>query len=214
MATVINLAFFYEKIRIRDYSFYLDENTIKSETQNGQVLTASLGNRRWRGSITLAPNDIKEQRRLNALVAQIQNADTFFEVTDYWGRFPYSDPKGTILGSNTVTASGATAGSFTLNLTGLPAGYALTAGDRLSYTLGGVWHLHEIVSDVSASGTGTATVTLLNPLRAGIPAAPTITLKKPRCTAKFVPGSMKSSSFEPGVASGVSFDWVQTLVVK
>lgn len=82
----------------------------------------------------------------------------------------------------------------TVPLAGLPAGYRLSAGDRLGYVSStGVRCAHEIVSDVAASPQGTAVLSVvprvLLPAAAGTP----VTLDRPLQLFHLVPGSVEHS---------------------
>ena len=183
-----------------------------SRTRGGEILTAELGASLWSGKIELGPMTHAETRALTPLINLLSRPGASFLVAHSARTRPLLDPTGAILGAATpsVLALGST--SRELSLTGLPAGYALSAGDLIGFTDGGRYGLHELVSAVKANGSGqTALFEVTPPLRPGLTTGTAVQLSSPRCKAVLDPGSVALGAASHTITSGVSIAWTQTL---
>lgn len=207
---------FFAGLKIQSCEFDLTENVISSGfTEDGDGLTARLGARRWRASITLAPAYWDDADAIMARLSILREAGRSLFVHPLPSAFPRLDPKGQVLGSAQPTISGLPANPREMRLTGLPAGYVLSAGDGFSFAYGVNpvrYAFHRIVSmRTVASGTGTTPVFEVTPaLRPGASIGTPVVLARPFFKAVIVPGSASSGTSQGGVTRGMGFDVIQT----
>jgi hypothetical protein len=144
-----------------------------------------------------------------ALVNAMGGSLGTFYVWDVRRQYPRLDPDGSILGSSSVTISAVTA--TTISLDGLPAGYQIKRGDKLSFDWGSPAHraFHEFSEDGTANGSGVLPATAVNPpIRTGATVGTAVTLKQPAAEMMIVPGSYDFPSAGP-VTSVISLQAVQ-----
>lgn len=206
MAT-ISLANFFEKFRVQTYSFGLSESLVSSRDGAGQLLVADLGPRLWGGTVTIPPMSLASYRSVNVALQQIQRAENSFLIYDKAGQAPIKSKTTDNLANAKINVAG---NAYSATLITLPANFKITAGDYFSLIHNGVHRLFQVVADVNANASGTATVQLLNPLPNGIVNGTAITLRKATVTARYLPNSMSLGSVTPSHFEGASFQWVQT----
>lgn len=213
----LSTANFMDLLPVQSFTFTLPEQVIQSRTGQGEQLTADVAERLWTGKITLGRLKRNEAARPEVLIELIRQAGRSFMVYDLHRENPLTDPFGTILGASAVTILALGGDARELSLTGLPAGYTLSAGDHLSfsYTHLAVTRqaLHRVVTPtVTANGAGqTALFEVVPAIRQGAVAGAAVTLKKPSCKAVAVAGSIEEAIRTRTMSEGLSFDWVQSL---
>jgi hypothetical protein len=105
--------------------------------------------------------------------AKLRGGLNTFSTWDVNKRTPLAYPSATSAasisgawgGTATVTALGA---SGALSLSGLPAGYVLSAGDYIGLEESGRYDLYEVATTVTANGSGVVTVSVLPYLRSTV----------------------------------------------
>lgn len=208
------LASFADILPIASLSFHLPEQVVMSRTGQGEVLTADIGERLWQGRMTLGRLTRAEAGRPEVLIELIRQAGRSFLIYDRHRTHPRLDPTGAILGASAVTILALGPDARELSLTGLPAGYTLSAGDHLSFAYGaGLQALHRIVTTtVTASGAGeTPLLEVIPAIRPGAVAGTAVQLSKAFCKAVAMPGSVEEAIRLGTLSEGMAFDWVQTL---
>lgn len=208
------LADFADILPVASISFHLPEQVEQSRTGKGEQLTADVGDRLWQGRITFGRLTRVEAGRPEVLVDLIRGAGRSFLLYDIWRVNPLADPTGTILGAAAVTILALGGDARELSLSGLPAGYTLSAGDYLSFTYGSGLHaLHRVVNTtVTANGAGqTPLFEVLPEIRQGAVAGAAVALKKAHCKAVAVAGSVEEALRRSTISEGLAFDWVQSL---
>jgi len=207
------LAEFWSPLRIASLSLKLPAAAEISRTAGGEIIVAELGARLWTARVTLAPIRIKDAASLQAKLRLLQRAGATLFVSPRIGDYPARDPNGVISAPN-VTISDLTAGNQTLSLAGLPAGYALSAGDYLAFSYGNpaLLAFHQLVGDARADATGVLPAFEVVPqLRPGAAIGAPVTLVKPFFKALLVPGSLNEGALQRTRLAGISFDLIQTL---
>lgn len=207
MAT-LSLVNFFDSLKVDSYTFELNENLISSRDGSGQLLVSSLGPRLWNGTVNLSAVSLDEYRRVKALLQTIQKPENSFFIYDIKGQKPQKFVTGDVI-SNVKLAS-VTVSGYSVSLIGLPANYVLSAGDYISLVKSGIRLLYQLSADATADATGAATVSLVNPITAGIAANSVVLLNKPQVTARYVPNSLNLGVIGKTHVEGMSFDWVQT----
>lgn len=185
--------------------------------EGGGVQTAEMGEPLWRLSATTEPLRWSGRRQLAAWHASLAGSRRILAY-DWVGSYPIAYGAavlgltraggGAFNGTATLTICTAT----TVTLSGLPAGYVLSAGDRMSWAWAGVRAYHEAVETVTATAGGVATVTVepgvrLEPSPA-VDAA--VALVRPTCVMMITPDSWDMD--ESGALAPASFEAVQVVV--
>lgn len=210
---VFSLTDFFNKLAIEEYTLDLTNNVQTSRTVAGMTYRAGRGPRLWNGTITLANAVHADARERDALINRIQQPGNYFNFTPMGERGVSARPRmwkaGDALGS--VITSGTQTVGYSLRLGGLPASYVLSAGDMLSFSLGGVFRLYRIVANATANSSGVATVTLNIPLPYGAlpPANTAVQLISPMLTCAYLDGSFAGSTYNSVYSESVSFGFHQ-----
>ncbi len=207
------LAEFWSPLRVASLSLSLPAAAEISRTAGGEIIVAELGARLWSARVTLAPIGIENAAALQVKLRLLQRAGASLLVSPRVGDHPARDPNGVIAASN-VTIDGLPAGNQTLSLSGLPAGYSLSAGDYLSFSYGnpGPRAFHQLVGDARADAAGIVPAFEIVPqLRPGATIGTSVTLTKPAFKALPVPGSLNEGVMQGTRLAGITFDLIQTL---
>lgn len=205
---------FFRTLRVPRSTFVLSENVVGNITGGGEVLTTSRGNRLWSGSVNVAPTSHKNAASSLAMVRLLARPGASFMVADVRRKGVAFDPLGTILGGSTPQVSSVAANNLDIDISGLPIGYELQAGDRLSFEYGtpARFALHEVVVGGVADAGGNASGIEVNPpIRPGISTPVSVNLVDAACKAVMTPDSLREPSFEAMLTTGWSFNWRQSL---
>jgi hypothetical protein len=205
---------FLGALRVEEVTFRLSHPQEHTRLGDGTVISASLGASLWTGTIQLAQANHPRHAQMEALLALMDQPGATFLCHDPRYLGPASDPTGAILGSRTVTIHSVAVTMRELRLTGLPSGYTLAAGDMLGFQYGSTpvrYALHRIVVGGTASSTGlTPMLELVPNLRAGAVAGLTVSLIRPTCKARLLPGPSYGAGRQ-ALSRGASFEFIQTL---
>lgn len=205
---------FLGALRVEEVTFRLSHPQEHTRLGDGTVISASLGASLWTGTIRLAQANHARHAEMEALIALMDQPGATFLCHDPRYLGPANDPSGATFGSRTVTIHSVASNMRELLLTGLPAGYVLSAGDMLGFQYGSnpVRHaLHRIVIGGTASSSGlTPMLELVPNLRPGAVAGLTVSLIRPACKARLLPEPNYGSSRQ-ALSRGASFDFIQTL---
>jgi len=207
------LAEFWSPLRVASLSLSLPAAAEMSRTAGGEIIVAELGARLWTARVTLAPANFRDAAALQVKLRLLQRAGATLFVSPRIGDHPARDPNGVIAASN-VTIAGLPAGNQTLSLAGLPAGYALSAGDYLSFNYGNpaLQAFHQLVTDARADASGIIPAFEIVPqLRPGAIVGASVTLVKPAFRALMLPGSLNEGALQRTRLNGITFDLIQTL---
>lgn len=185
----------------------LQQSDELSGTGDGRVWVAELAPPIWRAEITLARRAIPFAKQYVARIRALRGSREAFLLCDPTCLLPASDPTGAILGAAAVTISGIGGDRFAVSLAGLPAGYALTPGDKFSLTYGSAptrYYYGEISEPKSANGSGAVSSIAVTPaLPAGVAAGAAIRLRSPYLKAIIAP-----ETFNPGTSSRIHTDGI------
>ncbi len=197
-------------------SCFLPDNRRFNKTGGGLVFGSERGARLWQGSIQMTVLPHADAAEIDALMSLVTGNGMAFLMYDSRSAYPRADPTGSILGASAPTISFVNANRADINISGLPAGYVLSAGDTLAFTYGSApvrYAMHRIVVGRTASGGGVAsTLQISPPVRTTGLAGTPVTLIKSPMIAQVVPGSYVPPNFQTGVISSPgSFDFMQTL---
>lgn len=210
----LSYAQFLGALRVEEVTFRMSHPQEHTRLGDGTVISASLGASLWTGTIRLAQANHPRHAEMEALIGLMDQPGATFLCHDPRYLGPAGDPTGAILGSRTLTIHSVASTMRELRLTGLPSGYALSAGDMLGFQYGSNpvrYALHRIVVGGTASSTGlTPMLELVPNLRLGAVAGLTVSLLRPACKARLLPEPSYGSGRQ-ALSRGASFDFIQTL---
>jgi len=207
------LADFWSPLRVASLSLSLPSASELSRTAGGEIIVAELGARLWTARVTLVPISIENAAALQVKLRLLQRAGASLHVSPRIGNYPARDPNGVIADSY-ITIASLPLGNQTLSLAGLPSGYALSAGDYLSFSYGtpAIQAFHQLAGDARADALGvTAAFEIVPQIRPGAAIGASVTLVKPAFKALLLPGSLNEGALQRTRLSGITFDLIQTL---
>lgn len=208
----VSLALFADTFCVSGFTFYPPQQKQISQTAAGEIIQGTIGPALWRGSMQLYGMRNADARGMRAKLSVLERADATFLLSDPHYKGPRADPGGVILGSAAVKIASVAVNNRDVSLTGLPSKYKLSAGDYLSFQRsGGRYSFHQIVSDGTATTTGTLTIEVTPQVRPGVPANVAVNLKAPVLKAFIMPSGVNPGTIGLVASSGLSFDWQQTL---
>lgn len=202
---------FMDKLGIVSYSLNPIESVKTVRAANGQTWRAGSGVRLWQGSIVCRDHGFDHQRRIEAMLINMQNPGNYFLFTPKKAARPMTPgPVGM-----PIVDGGQVAG-FNLKLAGLTRGFKLSCGDYLSFVNSGAHRLYQITEDATANPSGAATVKLNILMMSGnLPSHGTsVRLINPQMTCEIIPGTVNYGNVGLDRQTGVSFRFVQTVRVS
>ncbi|WP_420023356.1 hypothetical protein ACN9JG_01530 [Cereibacter azotoformans] len=206
---------FFAGLTIETCTFDLPEVVEISRTAAGEVLTADLGPRLWRGRITLPYLTHEEAEAVKAKLHLVRGGGASLLVYPPQKPHPAKDPGGAIIAGTSPTLAAIAANNREIQITGLPAGYVLSPGDFLSFTYGSNptrRALHQVVTGaVASAGGSTPAFEVVPAIRPGAATGAAVVLNKPFCKAVVVPGTVNAGIAAGLYTTGISFSWQQTL---
>lgn len=195
------LAYFYDKLHIATGQMTIQRNDQFSGMGGGQFWQAELAPPLWTIEPTLGALIQREAVSINAIIRALDGGQQSFYFCDPAALYPAYDPTGSILGSSAPKVSSLGSGLHSIAISGLPANYKLTAGDKLQInSTGGKTSFHEVGEDITAAGTGiTGQVRLTPAVPVNVLVNDAIILKKPAALMRIYP-----ESHTPGTNDGVN----------
>lgn len=191
---------FVTDLQIRSARIYLERNDELARSGSG-VWAAELAGPTWAADLSLAIRRPPEARAVDAKLRALgPNATLLFTDPSYIG--PAGDPGGATIGAAIVTIHTISADRSQIRLTGLPAAYDLTAGDRLSvlWNTDHYW-MAEVWSAATSDGAGLTPLFSVYPyVPAGIAAGATVELVTPVVEMRV--RSYTGFEFLPGYLAG------------
>ncbi|WP_273689012.1 hypothetical protein [Ketogulonicigenium vulgare] len=214
LANPAPVAAFFGGLKVASAIFTLPAAIQSSVTGGGEVLTASLGTRLWRGTVTLAAMPVREGQEALALIEAMQDAGASFLATPLPRLLPALDPLGLLIaGHSPFIAS--VADNRRISIAGLPPHYELDRGGFLSFQYGPAPQrhaLHRISEPVTANAAGITPLFDVRPhFRPGVSAGAQVQIAAPHYRAVIVPDTVNEGSSNQVVTSGISFQIIQTL---
>lgn len=200
-----------ELLKIDSVTFMPQFRQEFSRQAGGTPRVADLGPEIWTAKLSASRMRNNAAKQAAALFNQMRGSLGTFYVWDIRAPYPQSDRGGVILGSNTVTIYALDTDTKLISLAGLPVGYRITRGDKLSWDQGSPAHrcLHEFSADVVADGAGRIALTEICPhIRAGASTGLTVSLKRPAAEMMIAAGSYDFPSTGPN-SSSISFTAIQ-----
>lgn len=189
---------------------------VSGRTAGGAVLTSGLGSRLWTGRVTLVPMRWADAEAVRARLSILCEPGRSLLVHPFPLRAPRSDPDGAILGSATPAIHTLAGNNREMRISGLRAGYRLSAGDGIAFAYGSNptrYAYHRVVSDsVIASSAGLTPLFEVTPhIRPGASTGTAVRLVNPFFKAVIDPATVVDGADSGRFITGISFDVVQTL---
>jgi len=212
--TDISLADLADLLPIDRVTWTIRRNDEMSGLGDGRVYAVELAPPIWSAEVTLCdmPND--EAKQIAARIRALNGPLQAFMLYDPLSIYPQADPAGAVIGASVVTVSSIGADRRHINLSGLPAAYTLTAGDKLQIPyMQGATQRHsflEVSATASAGGTGAITDLAVFPnVPIALAGGETVILSRAACRCVIVPGSHHPGMAGSVITSGQSFQVVQ-----
>lgn len=204
------LEFLADKLPISSVVFDIQRNDELSGSGDGRVFQAELAPPLWMATVNLQTKLNAEIKQISAKIRKLNGSQDAMFLYDPLSLYPQSDPDGSLLGSSStkINAIGGDLGSFSLN--GLPAGYKLTAGDKISAAYGSKFDFYEVSEDVVANSSGVTPIFGVFPyVSAGLAAGNSVSLRKPAMKCIIMPGSHNPGTSDVITTQGSSFKVIQ-----
>lgn len=210
----LSLANFYDKLMIQDVSIHLPELLQFTRSRAGDVMVEDIGERLWMGRVSLHRRNHADVSAAEALLSLVRSGQGSFWFCDPRHVTPRAD-QAQVVASSTVTISAVAGNRRDLTLAGLPVGYTLSPGDRLSfgYVVGGdARYAYHQITVGAGTGAGTSCVVQVDPhIRDGFELGAVVTLINPKMKAIYLPSSYQPSTGRGGMSEGAAFSVQQVL---
>ena len=204
---------FFPSLLIASNRLTLNEPLETARFADGSVVSASLGAALWQGETTVILERHTNVSAYEARLAKLQRAGETFFAYDPRFNGPQADPGGVVLGASTPTIHTLDADNKRLRVTGLPAGYVLSAGDYIGWEYGSNptrYALHRLVANSLASGTGLTPLFEVAPfIRPGVTTGTAVTLIRPVFKARLL--EVEYGVAVPVNTGGASIKYTQVL---
>lgn len=208
-----SLAYFADQLRITSVIWDVQRNDELSGTGDGRVWQAELAAPLWMGTVSLITMENDVAKQIAAKIRKLHGAQEAFFLWDPLSKYPQSDPTGSIIGTRVITVNSVSADLDGLSLKGLPAGYQLTAGDKMQIAYGANpvrYAFLEVSENAVASGAGVTPVFGVFPhVSSAIAVNTQVVLAKPACKCIIMPGS-----HNPGTATKMHTDGAGFKVIQ
>lgn len=208
LADVYPLAFLSDLLAPRgDCQFSLRRFDEQSGSGDGRFWTARLAGPLWEVSLSLSPRRRDAAAEISAKIRALDGMRRQFLFEDK----SYSPASGGVSGASVRVAS-INADRTAIALNGLPVGYRVTAGDRMSIAWGsGRYFFAEFVETVTANGSGITPQAAIMPyLPQGIAASAAVEMTRPRLKVIVPPGGFTPFTDIPGrLSQGASLTMLQ-----
>lgn len=184
-----------------------------SRQAGGTPRVADIGPEVWTAKIGVDIMSNDDAVSASAFINQMRGSLGTFYVWEPRRQYPRLDPDGSILGSNVVTIYALGSDNKSLQLTGLPAGYQISRGDKLCWDQVASSRIsrcfHEFCADATADGGGVLPLTEVAPhIRTGASTGLVVSLRRPAAEMMIVPGSYDFPSAGATISS-LSFSAIQ-----
>lgn len=200
-------------VRWLPWKWDIQRNDELSGTGDGSVYQAELATPLWCARL-VATNLVNSQAEaLHARLRALRGAAVPFLLVNKFFHAPKADPAGAALAGFSVSILSAAPGGTAIALSGLPAGFVISEGDKLSlsyFTSPVRYFFAEFSGNAVADPLGeTVQIPIFPPLPSGVGAGMDVTLVDPACRVVVVPGSFKIGETSGRFTSGTTIDVIQ-----
>lgn len=209
----LSQAAFFDGLPVADSAFFLPAFVNISRTRGGAIRTATLGERLWTGRLSIPVRRHADAAAIEAKLSVLSEAGRSFFAHPLPITGPIADPTGAGLVGFSPVIYALQEGGREMRVSGLPAGYVLTAGDMIGWTYGSNptrYAVHRLVRGAIASGAGITPLFEVTPaIRPGAVTGAAVALVKPPLKAVLIPGQPALARLD--VTSGLTLEFIQTL---
>lgn len=193
-------------LRIESVVFDIKRNDELSGSGDGRLWQAELAPPLWTAEIALQPAYHADAEDTATILRSLNGSSEPFMLWNPTRRFPRADPTGSILGAATPAISSISSDRQKIAISGLPAGYVLSRGDKLQFTWSTFTQFVEVVETVTANGSGaTAQFRVFPNVRTGVTVAAGLILKNPACKMILMPGTHNPGRAQAVITAGATF---------
>lgn len=208
-----------DPLRLQTVRFDPRYAQVQAATRGGLVQVANVGRDLWTMNYETVLISEREAFALTAWLASLRGGARTFKAWHPLRRFVLGYPRGysglIVPGgaafNGAAVLDGVGAQFDTIDLTGLPYGFALAPGDMLSFAFGsGRQALHRIIEPASANGIGAVTVAVEPAVIPGFSTGAAVSFTKPWCKA-VVDAASISVSWQTNRRAVIGFGATQVL---
>ena len=205
----LGLAVFQNTLKLNQVAtLELREFYTESGTASGALLRTQLAAPKWAGGVGMPTMSRAQAQKTIGLLDTIGALGAFLWA-DPARAYPALDPDGAIVSGSAVTVQSIGGDGASLAIAGLPADYALSAGDLVSIEHNGQHALHQLVADVSASGAGVTPEFEVRPhVKAWSGAGQTVHVERPRALMKLT-GVQRGAMDLDRLWRGLGFEMIE-----
>lgn len=189
-----------DRLPIQSAVFTDHRNDELSGSADARVWQAEMADPLWTADVVIDTVYHDEATQIAATIRKLYGAQEAFWLYDIVKQYPKSDPTGAILGASVVRVNTIGGDNKSMRFSGLPAGYALTLGDKFQINfVGGRSYFGEVSETIASDGGGITPAFEVYPhLPSGLAANDVVTLIRPACKMFIMP-----KSFRPGAQEGM-----------
>jgi hypothetical protein len=196
-------AFLSDLLRIKTGRLYPMRRDELSELGSGAIWGKELAPVLWGGQFVVNASSLADARLFDARFAALGAARSFaFSDPTYDG--PVFDPGGAVVDASTVTLASIAGDRQSISLAGLPAGYVITTGDRLSVEYGATqFWMGQMAEGATANGSGATGLMAVEPaVHLGVSAGAVVRLKRPIVRMRLAKDGWPGFDAQPGFVAG------------
>ncbi|MCM2292299.1 hypothetical protein NAC44_08155 [Allorhizobium sp. BGMRC 0089] len=205
-----SVAFLSDLLPVASVSWSVQRNDELSGVGDGRLWQAELADPLWTAEIGLRPLRTGAARQIAAKVRALNGSQESVFLCDPMSWFPQADPGAKRLGDAQVFLQSAS--TTALALSGLPPGYRLTAGDKLSltYETASRFAFLEVSEDAVADENGvTPAFSVFPHVPPAVTAGTAVTLNKPACRMVLQSGGFSDGKRSGSLISDMSLKLIQ-----
>ncbi|MGV0818859.1 hypothetical protein [Martelella sp. AMO21009] len=203
------LAAIFDRLPIAGFELDIKRNDELSGQGSGALLGVELAPPLWTATITLGDARNNELKQAAALIRALGGLRDAFMVCDPTSLWPQADFKGAALTGANVHLRTVGADRSVALLSGFPAGYLMTVGDKLQLTDGALLSYHEVRATVAANGAGGMNLPVFPMLPFSLTANAVVTLIRPAFAAIVSPGGHKPGTASSALTRGAQIEIIQ-----
>lgn len=199
--------------KIVDQRFQLVSRQEFSRTASGVTIGRDMGPALWQASFTTNPMYHRDAMVIEARLNSLNGITRGFYMGDVRGKMPREYPTGNFTDSGTITTVNANGRMLTIS--GLPAGFKISAGDYMEYNYGAGNTLRaflQVVNSVTASGGGVATDVEFRPfIPTGTLTGTAVKFKNPKALFTLTPNGVTQTVVD-GCFTQLTFEATQSFL--
>ena len=206
-----SLAAFYDILIKTDVRFHLSRYSEYSGMADGVFFESQLASPLWTVDVTLDVDTLQNQREALAKLRSMDGSRVPFFFCDPMSEYPKNDPTGSIMGSDDKTIVSISSDRREITLSGFPANYKFTYGDKLQINYGSPtkYAFHEVSVEATANSGGTVVLTVTPAISPNVTPSATPRFKRPACFMVLSPESFDPGRMVQNIISGGGFKAVQ-----